>query len=218
MNLLLSGAAFPERMYIHKEIATMKVFPLSDKKERTAGIAFSAVMCVCLLVLLYALRTETTLFLMMLLASVLIIFFLGLYVLNVTKSACVYHPERKELEVRGLRSYTLDLSNAAQLETIAIRNGQVTSRLLVFTDEEGQIVAKLPNMFTSRQGLLAELFAKDFAAELGIRFKANIPEWEYNEEARKEHEKQVALEQKEERKQRAAARRAWLIQKYKNKK
>jgi hypothetical protein len=92
------------------------------------------------------------------------------------------------------------------------------SRMLVFSDDQENIVATLPTMFLSRSGLQAEPFAKELAQYLGLAFKANVPLWEYDEEARKEHEKQVALEEKENRKKRLAARREHLIRKYQGKK
>ena len=44
--------------------------------------------------------------------------------------------------------------------------------------------------------------AKAMAADLGIEFLANVPEWEYDEEARKAHEIEVEKQRKEDAKKR----------------
>lgn len=193
----------------------MKMYPLSDPKERLGGLCFSAVMCVAMIALVIALRGDILIMLMTLLAAALLIFFLVLYMLNVTRSACIYHPDTKIMEVKGLRSYEVDLSGATTLQTLPMKAGQATFRTLVFTDDEENIIARVPTMFTSRQGILAEPFAKAMAEDLGLTFQANVPLWEYDEEARKEHEKEVAEQEKQERKERSKARGKWLIQKYK---
>lgn len=192
----------------------MKVYSLSDPKERMGGICFSAVMCVVMVALVIALRSDILIMLMTLLAAALLIFFLVLYMVNVTKSACVYHPDTRIMEVKGLRSYEVDLSQATTLQTISMKAGHAAFRTLVFTDDEENIIARVPTMFTSRQGILAEPFAKAMAEDMGLKFQANVPIWEYDEEARKEHEKEVALQEKLERKERSKARGKWLIQKY----
>lgn len=196
----------------------MKVFSLSDPKERLTSILFSVVISLCMIFLVFVLRHDLTLMLMTLFGAVLLILFLSLYVINVAKAACIPSQDKKTLLVKGMKDYTLDLSTAVQLETIAIKQGHSMSRTLVFSDDQENIVATLPTMFLSRSGLQAEPFAKELAQYLGLAFKANVPLWEYDEEARKEHEKQVALEEKENRKKRMAARREHLIRKYRGKK
>ena len=194
----------------------MKTYSLSDPKERLGGILFSIVITIAMIAMLVALRHDIVILLMALLASALLIFFLGLYALNVTKAACIYDPETKTMEVKGLSNYTLDLSEAVMLETFPIRAGHASYRMLVFTNAEGGLVGKIPTMFTSRQGIMTEPFAKAMAEDLGLQFRANVPVWEYDEEARKEHEKEVAIQEKEERKARSKARGQWMIQRYKN--
>lgn len=196
----------------------MKVFPLSDPKERLTSILFSVAISLCMVFLVFVLRHDLVIMLMTLFGAALLIFFLSLYVLNVTKAACIPSQDKKSLLVKGMKDYTLDLSNAVRLETIAVKQGRSMSRTLVFSDEQENIVATLPTMFLSRSGLQAEPFAQELAQYLGLEFKANVPLWEYNEEARKEHEKQVALEEKEYRKKRMAARRDRLMRKYRGKK
>ncbi len=186
----------------------MKTFPLSSPAERICGIVFSLIMIPCLLVLLYALRFNIAVLIITALCVLLVVPILGVYVVSVVKAGCTPDLQNKKLHVRGIRSWTLDVSEAAQLETIAVKNGQVISRALIFTNAEGGIVGTVPTFFTSKQGLLAEPMAKELAKEMGLAFKANVPLWEYNEEARKEHEKEVALQEKEEAKQRRKARAA----------
>lgn len=184
----------------------MKTFQLSSSKERTSGIAFSAAAVVCFAVLLYALRKDPVILIMTILGVVILAAVLGIYVRTVIRASCTPDPQEKKLHVKGLRDYTLDLSNAATLETITVKNGHVIGRALIFTDAEGAVVGSVPTMFTSRQGVLAEPMAMELAKELGIAFKANLNPWDYDENARIEHDKQVAQEEKEAAKKRREAK------------
>ena len=89
-----------------------------------------------------------------------------------------------------------------------MKSGQVEGRSLAFADEEGNVVAIVPTYFTSNRGMAAEPMAKGMAADLGIEFQANVPEWEYDEEARKAHDIEVAKQQKEDAKKRRQAKAA----------
>lgn len=193
----------------------MKEFQLSSPKERTAGIAFSAVMVVCFGVLLYALRKNTMLLIFTALCALLITVLLGFYVVSALKAKCIWDPESKALEVRGFPTYTVDLSKAVLLQTMPRKSVQTTVRCLIFTDAEENILAAIPTLFTSRQGIWAEPFAKEMAKEMGIDFKQNVPEWEYDKEKYAEHQKQVAEEEKAARRQRQQARFQKLKRKYK---
>lgn len=184
----------------------MKTFRLSTDKERIAGIAFSAVAVVCFAVLLYVLRKDLSILILCAMGVVILTAVLGAYVYVVARASCTPDPQNKLLHVKGLRDYTLDLRNAATLETIAIKNGHVIGRALIFTDAQGAVVGSVPTMFTSRQGVLAEPMAIELAKELGLSFKANLNPWDYDEKARIEHDKQVALEEKEASKARRAAK------------
>ena len=112
------------------------------------------------------------------------------------KAVCVIDMTTRIMEVRGLANYTVDLSTATLLQTIPQKGAQATIRVLVFTDAEDQIVAKVPTMFSFKSGIQAEPMAKEMAKDLGIDFKQNVPEWEYDKEKYKEHEKEVAEQQK----------------------
>lgn len=197
----------------------MKKYPLSTAAERTAGIAFSFVMMVVLCVLLYALRTNIPILILSFLGVALVIVVLFLYVMNVTKAAVIFDPDARTLKVLGFKERTIDLNEVACLQTITVKSGHVEGRSLLFSNDEGGAVAVVPTYFTSNRGMRAEPMAKEMAADLGIEFQANVPEWEYDEEARKAHDIEVAKQQKEDAKKRREAkallRQKKLREKYK---
>lgn len=186
----------------------MKKYPLSTASERALGIAFSFVMISVLALLLYALRSNLVIFLMTAVGVGLVVVVLGLYVMNVTKAAVVYDPKAGTLKVLGFRERSIDLNKVTLLQTITVKSGHVESRSLAFSDAEGAVLAIVPTYFTSNRGMAAEPMAKTLAADLGIEFQANVPEWEYDEDARKAHEIEVAKQQKEDAKKRRAAKAA----------
>lgn len=186
----------------------MKKFELSTPRERITGIVFSVIISIALIALLFALRNDLTILLLAAAGVVLIIGILVLYVLNVSKAACIPDPENKTLRVLGFQERIIDLADAVQLETITVKSGHVESRSLAFTNAEGGVVAVVPTYFTSKRGVLAEPMAKELAQALGLEFKANVPVWEYDEEARKAHDIEVEQQEKEEAAARKAARKA----------
>lgn len=186
----------------------MKRFYLSTSAERTMGIIFSLVMSVVMIVLLVALRDNLTILIMTAGGVVLIIGILVLYVLNVTKAACIPDLENRTLRVTGFHDRVIDLSKVTCLATIPVKSGHVESRSLAFADSEGNMVAVVPTYFTSKRGVLAEPMAKELAQVLNLEFVANVPAWEYDEEARKAHEIEVAQQEKEEAKARKEAKKA----------
>ena len=193
----------------------MKEFRLSTKAERIAGISFSAVAIVAFCVLLYALRSQLWLMILCGLFVLLISALLVLYVVNVLKSVCIVDVENKTIEVRGIANFTADISTAVLLQTIGKKNSQANTRVIVFTNEEKEIVAKIPTMFTFKQGIQAEPMAKEMAKELGIDFQENVPMWQYDKEAFKQYQKEEAAREKREAKERQKARAARLFKKYK---
>ena len=193
----------------------MKIFRLSTPAERATSAAFVAAVLVAFGLLLYALRNSIGLLIVCGLAIVLISVMLVIYVINVMKAACVIVTANKTMEVQGMTNYTVDLSNATMLQTIPRKGAQATIRVLVFTDAEDQIIAKVPTMFSFKSGVQAEPMAKEKAKELGIAFKQNVPEWEYDKEKYKEHEKEVAAQQKKEAKERRQKRIQMRINKNK---
>lgn len=195
----------------------MKKFYLSTKSERTLGVAFTAVIIPAMVAMLLLLDNLTMLLIAgagVALVSVGLIY----YAVNVVKTAVVALPEEKKLRVEGIRNYEIDLTNAVRLETIPVKNSQSVSRALAFTDAKGEVVGVVPTLFTSRQGVEAEPTAIELAQVLGLDFKANVPKWEYDEEARKIHEEEVARQQKEDAKTRREAKMKLRIAKEKNRK
>jgi hypothetical protein len=186
----------------------MKKFQLSTQSERIMGITFALVISVVLIGLLFVLREDLTIFLLTASGVVLIVGILALYVLNVSKAACVVDKENNILRVTGFQERTIDLSKVASLQTITVKSGHVESRSLAFADAEGGVVAIVPTYFTSKRGVLAEPMAMELAKELNLEFIANVPAWEYDEEARKAHEVEVEKQEKEDAKRRKEAKKA----------
>ena len=100
---------------------------------------------------------------------------------------------------------------------MAKKNSQATTRMLVFSDAEENVIATIPTLFTSRQGILAEPMAKEMAQFLGIDFKENVPAWEYDKEAYEQHLKDEAEREKAKRKERQEMRKKKLLYKYRKK-
>ena len=196
----------------------MKEYRLSTRAERIASIAFVAALIACFGLLIYALRVRPMLMLLCGLAVFAISALLAIYVVSVLKAACVINAEEKTMEVRGLSNYTVDLSNAVLLQTIARKGVQTTLRALMFSDAEENVIVVVPTMFTFKQGIYAEPMAKEMAQYLGIDFQQNVPEWEYDKEKYKEHEKEVAQQQKRDARQRRQKRMERRIRKYKENK
>ena len=196
----------------------MKKFPLSTSAERAAGVAFTAAMLALFGLLLYALRGNLTMLLVCGLGVGLIGLLLIIYCVNVVKASVMVDSENKLIHVIGVKSYTLDLKDATLLQTFARKNGQTTVRLLVFSDKEDEIVASVPTMYTFRQGIWADPVAKEIAAELGIDFKQNVPDWELDKEKYKEHMKEEAEREKKEAKERRQNKMKYRIEKRKNQK
>ena len=195
----------------------MKKYPLSTKAERIAGIAFSILAIAVLGLLLYALRSDLTILLLTSVGVAFVVVVLVLYMMNVTKAVIVYDPKGRTLKVQGFRERTIDLNKVACLQTLTVKSGHVESRSLAFSDAEGNMVAVVPAYFTSKRGVAAEPMAKAMAADLGIDFQANVPEWEYDEEARKAHEIEVAKQEKEDAKKRREAKAALRVAKLRKK-
>jgi hypothetical protein len=193
----------------------MKEFQLSTSSERTVSCAFVAAMAVCFGILLYSLRESMTLMIGCAVATALITVLLAISAVGTVKAACVADTEKKTVEVKGFPSYTVDISKAVQLQTLPRKNGQATTRVLVFSDDDDQIVATIPTMFTFKQGMMAEPMAEEMAAVLGLRFKRNIPEWEFDKKLYEEHQKQVAAEERAAAKERREARMRQRINKRK---
>lgn len=187
----------------------MKKYPLSTAAERTAGILFSVLSIALAALLLYYLRDNMMVLVMSGILVSIVVFVLLLYVFNVTKAVIVHNPKENVLRVKGFQERVIDLNKVTMLQTITVKSGHVEGRSLAFSDAEGEVVAIVPTYFTSNRGMGAEPMAKKMAADLGIEFLANVPEWEYDKEARKAHDIEVAKQQKEDSKKRRAAKVAY---------
>ena len=194
----------------------MKEFRLSTPGERLVSIAFSVLVILGLGGLLFLLRSNLGLLIVCGLAAGLLALLCGVYIYNVLRTVCIVDPEKKQLTYKGINGKVFDLTSAVQLQTLPKRNGQTAIRTLVFSDEDDMIVAVIPTMFTYKQGMMAEPMAEEMAKVLGIRFKRNIPEWEFDKELYKQHIKEEAERQKAESKARRKAKMNHRINKYKN--
>jgi len=153
---------------------------------------------------------------MLIFCGLCIIFIVALliaYVRGVLRAVAIVDAEKKVIHVRGVVDETVDVSGATMLQTIVRKNGQSTVRILVFSNEDEEIVATVPTMFTFRQGIWADPMAKEMAAELGIAFKQNVPDWEFDKEKYKQHVKEETEREKKEAKERRKKRTEMRIQK-----
>lgn len=195
----------------------MKKFYLSTPKERIFGILFSVIMSAVLLLLIFVLREDFAIMLTVCLGVALVIIILALYVINVGRASIIYDPQSRILRVTGFQERHIDLDKVARLETIPMKSGHTQSRSLAFTDVQGDVVAIVPTYFTSKQGVWAEPMAMELAKELNVEFRANVPAWYYDKEARRIHDEEERQREKEEakadRERRAAARAAKLRKK-----
>lgn len=179
----------------------MKTYKLSSAADRFLGIVFSAVALVVIGLLLLILRGNRLMTILVGVAFLLLCVGLGYYALNLFKAAVIVTPSKKELIVRSFPSErTMDISEAVQLQTMPVENGQNTVRILVFTNEKGEAVASVSTFFTFNHGVYAEPMAIELAKTLGISFKPTLEPWEYDKEKRKEHEKELALQEKQDKK------------------
>ena len=185
----------------------MKKYPLSSPKERAVGIIFSLVIIAVMGLLLYALRNNTMMMVLVGIGVLLVTVILCLYMLNVVKAVIVYDPKSRVLKVKGFAERTINLDEVTMLQTITVKSGHVESRSLVFSNADDQIVCVVPTYFTSNRGMPAEPMAMQMAKELGIEFQANVPKWEYDKEARKAHD----IEVEKQRKADAQKRRAGMV-------
>ena len=195
----------------------MKEFQLSTSKERIAGISFSVVMIVSFFCLLFAVRNNTMLLIFTGLGVVLMTASMVFYIVSILKSVCIVDTEKKILEVKGYPSYTKDVSSAVLLETLPRKSGHTVTRVLVFSDAQENVVAVVPTLYTFKQGALADPMAKEMADALGIEFRRNVPEWQYDKTKYQEHLKEEAEQEKRDRKERQEMRRKKLLYRYRNK-
>ena len=192
----------------------IKEFQLSAKKDRILSVCFCVVMIAAFGALVYALRSNTLLLILCSLFGLLLSVLMVISVVSMLKAKCIVDSDTKTLEVKGNPSYSKDISSATLLQTVAKKNSQATTRMLVFSDAEERVIATIPTLYTTRQGILAEPMAKEMAQFLGIDFQANVPEWEYDKKAYEQHLKDEAEREKAERKERQEMRRKKILYRY----
>ena len=192
----------------------IKEFQLSTKKDRILSVCFCVVMIAAFGALVYALRSNTLLLILCGLFGLLLSVLMVISVVSMLKAKCIVNSDTKTLEVKGNPSYTKDISSATLLQTVAKKNSQATTRMLVFSDAEERVIATIPTLYTTRQGILAEPMAKEMAQFLGIDFKENVPAWEYDKAAYEQHLKDEAEREKAERKERQEMRRKKILYRY----
>lgn len=196
----------------------MKEFKLSTAAERTAGVIFVGFVIAIFGLLLYSLRHDVLLLVFSALGVLIISALLVIYVRGVLRATAVVDAEKKLLHIRGVRDETVDVSSATLLQTFARKNAQSTVRVMVFSDADERVVATIPTMFTFRQGIWADPVAKQIAAELGIGFQQNVPDWQLDKQKYQEHLKEETEREKQEAKERRQKKMQRRIQKYKKQK
>lgn len=178
----------------------MNNYRLSSSAERVAGVCVSGTLILFMLALMFVLRGDLLALIIVGLAGVLLATVLIIYLVNLFRAACIPDTDNHLLLVRGLPDQMIDLSDAVALETVAYQNGPVATRTLVFSNGDGDVVAAVPTFFTNHQGAQAEPLAMELARDLDLAFIHRLQSWEYDRDARKEHEKKLVEEAKEKRK------------------
>lgn len=196
----------------------MKEFRMSNLADRIAGVIAALGTTAAFVALLYNLRSNIVLMLFCGLGAVLICGLLVLYARNVFRAVCIADAETKKLEVRGIKDYTVDVSKATLMQTTIRKNGQSSVRVILFSDEEDQIIAVVPTMYSFRGGIWADPVAKEMAEHLGIAFQQNVPDWEFDRKKYQEHVKEEDERQRKEAKERRQKKMQMRIQKIKNRK
>ena len=185
----------------------MKKIYLSSLKERVMGLISSVIIIAAMAVLVFVLEGDLAVRILTALAVVCLSAVMLYSVINLQLAAVIPDAPNKKLHVKGIRSYTLDLSDAATLETISVKSGQVKGRSLLIRDGAGKAIGVIPTCFTTNQSIMAEPMAMELAKDLGLEFKANVPAWEYDKEAMKIHEAEVEQQEREEAKARKEAKK-----------
>lgn len=191
----------------------MKRFSLSGSRERITGSLIAVFLLVCMGLLIAALRTDVLSLIICVVASFLVAGGLVFYLVNLYRAQCIVSRESKDLDIRGIPDYKLNISGAVSLKTGEFKAGPVVTRIVIFSDGEGNVVATLPTFFTADQGAQAEPMTMELAAALGLKFEPTLEKWQYDAQARREHSKAVAEEEKHRRKENFQALKAKLLRK-----
>lgn len=179
----------------------MKRFSLCSARERITASILCVMLIVCMVLLICILRFDLFSVLICTVACLAVGAGLVFYVMNLYRCGITVGKGESTLLVHGFPEYKVDLKGAVNVQTAAFKNGPVATRTLVFCDEAGNAVASIPTFFTVNQGAYAEPLARELANELGMVFHATVPVWEYDKEERREHRKQLELEEKQRRRE-----------------
>lgn len=196
----------------------MKKFRLSKPYDRVMGIAIATLATAGLGLLIYAMRHDTGLLIFCALAAVLICGLMVMYVINVFRAVCIADAETKKVDVRGLKNYELDVSEATLVQTVVRKNGQMLSRIIVFCNDEEKIIGAVPTMHTYRGGIWADPLAREMAEHLGIPFQQSVPDWEFDMKKYREHMQEEEEKQRQADKERRKKKLQLRIQKLKDRK
>ena len=182
----------------------MKIYHLSSTAERLVAVLISVILILSMILLCCLLSRDAFSLVICILCSVLISAALVFYVVNLMKAAVIPNTDGI-LTVKGIPDIRVNISEAVSLETAAMKTGPVATRTLIFRDAAGEVVASVPAFFTANQGAQAEPLAMELAEAMDLTFHATLDPWEYDKQLRKQHMKEVALEEKEQRRRRFRA-------------
>lgn len=182
----------------------MKIYRLSSTAERFAAVLISLILILSMIFLCCLFSRDALSLVICILCSVPVSAALVFYVANLMKAAVIPQPDGT-LQIRGIPDTCVQTGSAVSLETAALKTGPVATRTLIFRDEGGEVVASVPAFFTANQGAQAEKLAIELAEAMGLAFHPTLEPWEYDKKLRRQHMKEVALEEKEQRRRRFRA-------------
>lgn len=169
----------------------MKKIRLSSKVDRVLVTSALVFMLLLFSMLVFALRASPVAFAAALTSSLLLLLLFGTYVLSVWRSACEIVPGRARVVVRGLRTFPIDVSEAAGVSSQPFQMGSSGSRRIVFFGAEGEAIAAFATSFLTKQGALAEPAAREIAQALELPFIPSLQPWEYDRKAKKAHDAEL---------------------------
>lgn len=179
----------------------MKRFSLCSPRERITASILCGLLIACMGLLIFILRFDLFSCIVCAVACVPVGAGLAFYVLNLYRCGITVREGADTLVVHGFPEYKVDLEGAVSLQTAAFKSGPIATRTLVFSDETGAACASVPTFYTANQGACAEPMARELAQTLGLAFVDTVPVWEYDKQARREHQKQLALEDRQNRRE-----------------
>ncbi len=177
----------------------MKKIRLSTASERLTAAIIFAVILILAVFLACVMASDIPAFILVLVCGVIAALLVLFYLITVFRAACEVSPGRSTINIKGFLSYTVDISGAAGVKTVKVSNGPFASRSILFLDENGETLKTLPTSFTAHSGAMAEPAAMALSQALGLKFIPALERWEYDRDARKEHNAELARQRKEDR-------------------